>query len=277
MLLYCPQCNTGYEIEPNLIPDNGKKMRCAKCGKIWRCKKEDLQEEIPVSQSEEEVKSLTSTQVPEEAKENQLEEVPEADQSESTQKSAAEVEMEDIFARLSTQTKDLFQQEQNLPLHKKIGTKVKHALGLDKKGILKYYILFLCLVTALGLFAIRYEVVRAFPQAERIYSMLGVESRVIGEGLEFQNIIRNEYEEDYVRKLEIKGYIVNTNQKTIAMPLIHVEIMDKDTNLLQAVDDETPISELGAGEKQMFRIVITQPSALAKYVLLTFSPKKKSL
>ncbi len=269
MLLYCPQCNTGYEIEPDLIPEKGKKMRCAKCGKIWHCTREDLQakpaqpsvepEETPAPQPEEETPKTEDNTTPE---------------SESVEQAPANTEMQDIFARLSSQTKDLFQQEQARPFHEKLFYKGKHALGLDRPGILKYYLLLIMVMVALVLFAVRYEVVRVLPLAEKFYSALGVESRVVGEGLEFQNIIRNEYEEDYVRKLEIKGYIVNTTQQKIEMPLIHVEIMDKDTNLLQSVDDEPPISELGAGEKQMFRIVITQPSALAKYVLLTFSAKK---
>ncbi len=270
MLLYCPQCNTGYEIEPNLIPEKGKKMRCAKCGKIWRCTREDLQaeqvqpnvepEETPAPQVEEETPKTEDNTPPE---------------NESAEQAPAHTEMQDIFARLSTQTKDLFQQEQNRPAYEKIWVKLKHTMGLDRPGTLKYYLLLLVAIAALVLFAFRYEIVRVLPVAEKVYSAIGVESRVVGEGLEFQNVIRNEYEEDYVRKLEIKGYIVNTNLQKVAMPLIHVEIMDKDTNLLQAIDDEAPIAELDAGEKQMFRIVITQPSALSKYVLLTFTPKEK--
>ena len=42
MLLYCPKCHVGYEIEPNLIPEKGMKMRCAKCGEVWRCTKDEL-------------------------------------------------------------------------------------------------------------------------------------------------------------------------------------------------------------------------------------------
>lgn len=84
-------------------------------------------------------------------------------------------------------------------------------LGLDHPGTLKYYLLLLLFLAALGLFAARFEIVRAFPQAEAFYAALGIEAKIVGEGLEFQNVVRREYEEDYVRKLEIKGYIANTN------------------------------------------------------------------
>ena len=55
MLLYCPKCKTGYAVEPELIPENGKKMRCAKCGEIWFCTRDDLvepQPEPPVNKAE---------------------------------------------------------------------------------------------------------------------------------------------------------------------------------------------------------------------------------
>lgn len=274
MLLHCPQCNTGYALEKNLIPEKGMKMRCAKCGKIWHCTRDDLKEEV-LQENIENLPNNVSDEVEEkiEIKESSSENIG-VDENSSEQNSAQQdVEMQDIFARLSVQTKDLFQKEQNSPFYQKFWKSIKHFLGLNRHGILKYYLFFVLLIALLSLISVRYEIVRIFPKTEPIYAALGLDAKVIGEGLEFQNIVRNEYEEDYVRKLEIKGYIVNTNPNKVDMPLIHVEIMDKDTNILQEIDDEAPITELNANEKQVFRIVITQPSALAKYVLLTFKKK----
>lgn len=274
MLLHCPQCNTGYALEKNLIPEKGMKMRCAKCGKIWHCTRDDLKEEV-LQENIENLPNNVSDEVEEkiEIKESSSENIG-VDENSSEQNSAQQdVEMQDIFARLSVQTKDLFQKEQNSPIYQKFWKSIKHFLGLNRHGILKYYLFFVLLIALLSLISVRYEIVRIFPKTEPIYAALGLDAKVIGEGLEFQNIVRNEYEEDYVRKLEIKGYIVNTNPNKVDMPLIHVEIMDKDTNILQEIDDEAPITELNANEKQVFRIVITQPSALAKYVLLTFKKK----
>ena len=271
MLLYCPQCNTGYALEKNLISEKGMKMRCAKCGKIWFCTRDDLKEE-PLQDN------ITNDLSEEAEEKNEVKEAS-SENTNNEENSSEEVvaqqdlEMQDIFERLSVQTKDLFQKEQNSPIYQKIWKNIKQFLGLNRHGILKYYLFFILLIAALCLVSARYEIVRIFPKAEPVYAALGFESKVIGEGLEFQNIVRNEYEEDYVRKLEIKGYIVNTNPNKIDMPLIHVEIMDKDTNILQAIDDEAPITELNPNEKQLFRIVVTQPSALAKYVLLTFKKK----
>ena len=276
MLLYCPKCNTGYAIEPDLIPEKGKKMRCAKCGEIWHCTREDLVEEhfeetLPAEGKEviaaavASVEAETETPVagedasPAVAEENPV---------------PAEAAITDIFARLSTQTEELFKQEQTQAKPKRLWVKAKHLTGLDHPGTLKYYLLLLATIIGLVLFAARFDLVRRFPSVEKFYNAVGIEARIVGEGLEFQNIVRNEYEEDYVRKLEIKGFIVNTNPFKVEMPLIHVEVMDKDTNILQSINDKAPIASLEPDGRMAFRIVINQPSALTKFILLTFSKEK---
>ena len=274
MLLYCPQCNTGYAVDPNVIPEKGIKMRCAKCGKIWRCTKDDLKEEPDKEEAIVQESAASTTKDTPDEQINPQSENDSSDSQNTEEKSVTNAEMQDIFARLSTQTQDLFQKEQTRPVHQKLWSSFKHISGVEHPGTLKYYLLGILVLVGLFLISIRYEVVRQFPAAEKFYTALGIESRVIGEGLEFQNVVRNEYEEDYIRKLEIKGYIVNTNKQKVTLPLIHVEVMDKDTNILQAINDKAPIAELEPNEKQMFRIVITQPSSLSKYILLTFKSEK---
>ena len=261
MILYCPKCHTGYDIQPDLIPEKGIKMRCAKCGEVWRCTKDDLiKNELP-SEETPANEDIAETTVAENSEVEENVEEPSVDTTAMT----------DIFARLSTQTEELFKQEQTRTPSRRLWSKIKHWLGLDHPGTLKYYLLFLLVAAVLILFALRFEIVRTFPAAEKAYGALGIESRIVGEGLAFQNVLRNEYTEDYVRKMEVKGYIVNTNPYAVDVPLIHVEIMDKDTNLLQSVNDKAPVSSLEPNGRMAFRIVINQPSALAKYILLTFS------
>lgn len=36
MLIQCPQCQTVYRLESKTLPENGLKMRCAKCRHVWR-------------------------------------------------------------------------------------------------------------------------------------------------------------------------------------------------------------------------------------------------
>lgn len=274
MLIYCPKCKTGYDLEPKMIPDGGKKFRCARCGEIWLCRSEDMVAETVTQDQPLSGEASAAGLDPEN-------EAAAGEPVEQTAEKAVEVsepeekpaELNEIFARLSSQTEELFKQDQARPVPQKALSRLKHILGLDHPGNGKYYLLLLILIVVLLLVGFRYELVRSFPAAEAVFSSIGIESRVVGEGLEFQNIVRNEYEEDYVRKLEVKGFIANISNQSIDVPLIHVEVMDKDTNLLQSVDDKAPIASLAPDERMAFRIVINQPSPLAKYILLTFAKK----
>lgn len=273
MLIYCPKCKTGYDLEPKMIPEEGKKFRCARCGEIWLCRSEDMvAETVPEDQPHPEETGAAAGAPENEAAGEPVEQAAgeAAGVSEPEEKPA---ELNEIFARLSSQTEELFKQDQARPVPQKALSRLKHILGLDHPGNGKYYLLLLILIIVLLLVGFRYEIVRSFPAAEAVFSSVGIESRIVGEGLEFQNIVRNEYEEDYVRKLEVKGFIANISNQPIDVPLIHVEVMDKDTNLLQSVNDKAPIASLAPDERMAFRIVINQPSPLAKYILLTFAKK----
>lgn len=270
MLIYCPKCQTGYEVEPNMIPGDGKKFRCARCGEIWFCRPEDMVDEpLPEPQIDQPEDTAETPNADSSAEENsEAAGEPVTEEKKSEEKPA---ELNDIFARLSVQTEELFKQDQALPAPRKAISRLKHILGLDHPGNGKYYLLLFILILLLLLVGFRYDIVRSVPCMESVFSAFGIESRVIGEGLEFQNIVRNEYEEDYVRKLEIKGFIANTTDKIINVPKIHVEIMDKETNIIQSIDEKAPLAELDRGDRMAFRIVINKPSPLAKYVFLTFA------
>lgn len=36
MLIYCPKCRQGYNVEETLIPDEGRKLRCSSCGEVFK-------------------------------------------------------------------------------------------------------------------------------------------------------------------------------------------------------------------------------------------------
>lgn len=276
MLVSCPKCKVSYAIEPELIPEDGKKLRCAKCGEVWSCKPEDLfelppkEEKLPDSKGFEEDSSPDLQTPIENAQEAPEDSMPEPKVDVEEEKG----DMKEIFARLSQQTEDIFAKEQIRPKHKKFWVKVKFALGLQHKSRRLYLAGTLFMLFLLLMFYVRFDLVRYFPAMEKIYSAAGIVSRITGEGLEFQNVVRNEYEEDYVRKLEIKGFLANTMSNSLNIPLIHVELMDKDTNAIYVSDEVAPLKRLGSGGRMAFRIVITKPALNTKYIYLTLVDNK---
>ncbi len=130
------------------------------------------------------------------------------------------------------------------------------------------------MIGTLALFSFRYDIVRKFPWAERFYTAMGTDSVIVGEGLEFQNISRHEYEEDYIKKLQIKGFLVNKTEKEIAVPTIHVEVLSKEAAKLQEMNVRPPVEKILPGKRIAFNVIITQPSPLSKHILLTFTKNK---
>ena len=50
MIISCPNCNKQFKINPSLIPDNGRDVKCGSCNNVWFYKIEDNKiEPLPLS------------------------------------------------------------------------------------------------------------------------------------------------------------------------------------------------------------------------------------
>ena len=50
MIISCPNCNKQFKINPSLIPDNGRDVKCGSCDQVWFYKIEDNKiEPLPLS------------------------------------------------------------------------------------------------------------------------------------------------------------------------------------------------------------------------------------
>lgn len=265
MLICCPKCNVSYDVGAAVIPADGKKVRCSQCGEVWVCKPADLfeqpQPEPPTPETEE--RSVSEMPAAEETGET------ETPQEEPV--SAGKSEMQEIFARLETQTESLFEYEKNLPPHLKVWFGIKSVLGLQRRRNRRILAVASVVLFLLLLFYLRFDIVRVAPFMERVYAALNVESVIPGGGLEFQNITRNEYEEDYINKMEVRGFIANITGKTVNIPIMQIELFDRNVQVLQVIYQEPPVPRIVGGGKVAFRIVITKPSSFSKYVYLTFT------
>ena len=283
MRIYCPDCKTGYEVNPDLIPESGKKVRCSGCHCVFRVtpadllpsaemrKPEKIKENVEIPEAEENTDSFAAASQQEE---NSAGADGEVSVAEGENKSAAEQdELKNIFERLSVQTEGLFKAEQELPLPKKIVYKLKQLLGLTNKTNRWLYPLMILVLAGLSLYSFRYEIVRKVPALDKVYQAMGIRATIPGEGLQFQNITWNKFEEDYVGNLEVKGFIANPTDREIVLPVVHVELLDSDAVMLQSLDQIPTMTSLKPGGRLAISIVIKKPAPLTKYVFLTFISK----
>lgn len=178
--------------------------------------------------------------------------------------------VKDIFERLSKETEALFKAESEEKPVKKYWFGLKKALGLRNPHNVKYYLAAFVMLLLLFMYYARFEVVRAVPFLEPVYGLAGIKAFVTGEGLEFQNVSRRDFEEDSVRKFEVKGFIANQTSKTIDIPTIKAELLDKDARMIQSKKVAPVIPLVTAQGKVPFSFVIEKPSLLGKYIYLTF-------
>lgn len=259
MRIYCPKCQMGYEVDETLIPEEGRRLRCSNCKEVFRFDRSGMSESVPMTAVKKDgadaEEGVTESQ-PKPAAEPEPEE--------------AQVDMKDIFERLSEQSERLFQEEKKLPWNKRLLLQLKTMLGLNRKFNFKI------IGTAFGVFLLllmynyRYEIVRAVPFMNGVYKAVGIRARIPGEGLEFQNINWNYIDSNGNRVLEVKGFINNPTKREIDIPVVHVELLDKDTILLQSINQKPAVTVLKPDSRVAIGIIIKAPSPTAKYVYLTF-------
>ncbi len=255
MRIYCPKCKVGYEIDENLIPEEGKKLHCSYCHETFVAHKEDLIA-TPV------LPKIESVKTTENVEEKNIE-----DEKESE---VDNVEVKAIFDRLAEQTENLAKEEQNISAIKKVFRGVRSLLGLNRKVNRYIFSLLLLVLITLLLYNYRYEVVRTAPFMNSVYKFVGVKAKIPGEGLEFQNVTWNSVDEGGNLRLEVKGFIYNPTDKEIEVPIMRVEMLDKDALMLQSVNQKPSLTSLKPGGRLAVSVVIKTPVPDAKYVYMTF-------
>ena len=266
MKIYCPKCHTCYEIEVGLIPQDGKKLRCHRCGEVWLCSHKDmsvqdspLNEEAPQTVIANEDGSLTTTPAPEEKN---------TDTTAEEQTNPDEMNL--IFSRLKEENDKIVTEQENLPALKKFFPKIKRLLGWDNYLTIFIEILTILLIIGLSFFGNRYQIVRHFPQIEHIFTNVGIPARIIGEGLEFQNIVRQQTNQKNKIINTIQGFVYNSTDKELEIPTILIHIMDEDGGELEQTTKKLDIHTLAAKDKIPFNLQVEVP-ATAKYIMLTFT------
>ncbi len=267
MQIYCPKCHIGYNVPDDLIPEEGRKLRCSSCQEIFHFDRNGLSElvsQAPIEESEETV--TTSNTIDENSNTETIDEKT----SEITNIEDNEISINEIFERLNEQSEHLFQEEQKLPFKQRFILQLKTMLGLNRKLNFKVIGLVTMFIALISAYNYRYEVVRKVPFTNKIFKTLGIRAQIPGEGLEFQNINWNYINNNGERSLEIKGYINNPTNREIDIPTVHIEILDGDTMLLQSINQKPKISSLKADSRIAIGVIVKTPSPTAKYVYLTF-------
>ena len=282
MLIYCPECNACYDVDESLLPDKGKKLRCSSCGEVFVAKKGieigerlvKMKNEAEAQMARQKADSAAEASFNENEAQSDIQPLEENNNpqtpKEEYDKASQDAEFAGIFSRLSKQTQSLFEEEKKLPFYKKVYRIIRDFLGLNRRANCYMALGVLLVMCFLSLYTYRFDIVRTVPFLDGVYRSLGITASIPGEGLEFDNIVWEDYEEDYVRIVEVRGFISNPTNREIYLPLLHVEMLSKDAELLQSKNEILPARSVKPEGRLPIAIKLRKPSILTKYILLTF-------
>lgn len=284
MLINCPNCNASYEVNPDIIPQNGRKLRCSNCGEVFWCNPHDAENpvrKIEEAQNEPAKESVgtdaqdksepyfeepaTGSDISPESQENHVQE------SDDEERIADDVDMQDIFQRLTLESDEINKQEQNMKPIQKLINKFYIMSGWHKKTNRIAFYSTLGAIVLLLLIFFRVEVARKVPFVNVFYSAIGMDAIIPGEGLEFRNVTRREYVEDDIPHMEIRGFIDNPTSREIYADLLHLEVLDNNGNVVQEQNEAMPVPYLVPRARVPFSMTVIKPSALGKYIVVTFA------
>ncbi len=278
MQIYCPKCHMGYEVNENLIPATGRRLRCGNCKEIFKFDRDGMSESVTQTESmplpdneENNLSSSAEASAPEnEAEDNANTETVPTEETKAQNETTPAIDIKDVFERLSAQSEKLFEAEQKLPWQQRLLMQLKTMLGLNRKFNLKIITAVIAVLSLVMLYNYRYEIVRSIPFMNGVYRLAGIRAKIPGEGLEFQNVNWNYIDVGNGKVLEVKGFINNPTQRNIDIPTVHVELLDKDTILLQSMNQKPSVATLKPDSRIAVGVIVKNPSPTAKYVYLTF-------
>lgn len=303
MDIVCPNCATLFSVPDGAIGPKGRKMKCSKCGHLWR--------EMPPEATPAPAPSFAPAPAPAPAPAYRepprpaplpLEAEPlgrsggsrpaasspldddddllggmdfgsggdSNDALEEEFKSYSLESDDDSFDPLSSDFDDLLKDDDPIPNMYSPGMagegpSRKSGGGFFKKlvGIIVLLALLMGVVGA-GAFIARDRIVRALPAAERVYDLLGVEITSLGIGLRFRNVTSERLARDGTDTLVVRGFIANISDKDRTVPFLRLALFDATEAVVQSLVAEPPERALAAGETIGFRIQLENPSAAAR-------------
>ncbi len=268
MRVFCPKCGTGYEINDELIKVRARRLKCGSCGEIFTVDKTENSADEGESALDSLKKAMADGENIDDSSEatSQNGENTEGDADENE----AAIDIEDIFERLSERTENLINEEKKLPFYKKIWLWIHNILGLQFRINWKYATIALLIAGSVWTYNNRYDIVRKVPQMNVVFKTLGIKAKIVGEGLEFQNISWDLQKENDKTRLDIRGFVFNKTEKDIVIPVVHIEILDKETAMLQSQNNPLRDKIVRAGEKVPLTLSVSNPAPTMKYVYMTF-------
>lgn len=246
MLISCPKCNAVYMVTEKQIPQDGKKFKCAECGRVWTVMPEDLKNIEPES-------GQIKTQLVRPASSYEMD----------------ESDIEDMFNRLSRDTKGLFN---NASSADSVWERFRRKWQVFLSPVTRNSLLLTVIIASFLYisYAYRYEFVHYVPQLEYFYNKIELESIYKGRNVVFKNVNTRNITRSGKHFVEISGLVYNQGEMKSALLPIKAVMKKENGEIVSETVKTLTLDRLNPDFGAVFRIVMPNDTPESKKVLLSF-------
>lgn len=240
MILTCPNCGSQFQIDPKLLGENGRRVRCSGCGERWLATQPAAAPAAPPPPP--------VAPAPVE---------PSPERPEAPVREASVPPKEEVLAEASG----------GPPISQ------RHDLGAPARERRSRVFGLLCLVLVLllltGLILLRNEVARAVPSAVAVFENLGFPVTVQS-GLEIRNLTYRRVEENGIVSLVVQGEVANVATTMRSLPALRVGLQDAARTEIDFGLFDLPQRILEAGRTMEFEVRLVDPPSSARTFRVNF-------
>ena len=251
-LITCPSCQAQYNVAPQTLGENGRRVKCAQCNNDWKAVAEPLEEQSELEIDEKQEEELDSEF---EEVENTLESSPATPDAPTKEK----VEKAQV-SKLTPQEKKDTARRNNL-LQRTMPKKKSHLLARILGGVLLAFLLF-------GGVFLRENIVKLLPDMAGVYANIGLGVNVVG--LDFVDIRTLRVLRDGDEVMDISASIKSVSSHQVPVPKILISLLDQNGISVFEWSVTSRAAIMLPGEWIEFETKLISPPAEAVSVRLAF-------
>lgn len=273
MRITCPECESGFDVPDNAIPEKGRKLKCSQCEHKWH-QKPVVDEPAPKAKKSAPEKKAKTADPPAPEKNSDEDEIDFGDSvDEATSDDGESVDFS-MFGggELDPDAADEFDAPP-IPRRRPLGPEPKPSRR-GRYAAIAAAVVFLLIIPG-GLVGARAPLVSAVPAISPLFDAIGLHVPVPGEALIIQNVGAWRKTEGGVERMLIQGEIRNDTDQMQSVPVLRAVIKDVAGVELQSAPYTPEAALLVPGDVLSFAYEIPNPGPNAARVTVSFSEEAR--
>jgi predicted Zn finger-like uncharacterized protein len=298
MKIKCPDCSTAYDIKPEALGDEGRSVKCARCGNRWFVSPNPEPENLALPEDDEasledeaswaddEADEVREAEVPDslpDDEEEDLDDEPPAQAAKPAARASDDIAGDDengVLEPNSTIDIETMAKRPKIKVNpnkfkrNRIGAILNWLLRRNYRRISGIMLFLGAIACCAFLVIIRDSIVKQAPDLASLFEAVGLEVNL--RGLEFRDLRTFQEIEEGRPVLVIEGSIRNIHTKNEPVPAVHLTIRGGDLQEIYAWTVEPRTKILKGLDETRFRTILADPPPGASDIQVRFINRGQS-